>query len=422
MEKILTFEVTPPLYTPFYNEWGANAYYTYAPFDRAPFELRCSSTSGSPVVIAGSSFFGLMTDRGGRFIYDGKHTLTAVIPEGQELFFREDCDTRVAWGEYNALLLGGCAPRVNEDFWGGLEYCTWVDQKRVAKLAGADNPWTSLTEEYVYEYMARVKKLGLPKGKLTIDDGWSVRFAPDGKLTYGDWVIDRERFPNMERLVKDMIAEGFIPGLWFAPFTATPNSEIGKKYPDLLGDTFSQNAEAEAVRRLLFFKPDERLREYYRESFEPYIKIGFKKLKLDMSYGKKSDMIALLKMMYEVVKSIDPTVEVEAHIPDIFATRYCDTLRINDVSFDSEGKWRGVTHEHYKVCRGSSPDIILNLDHLGTNSPMPAYEDFIAHVDMLLDFDGGYPCVSLLPDCFGECESADFAKRINGWVAKASAK
>ena len=53
---------------------------------------------------------------------------------------------------------------------------------------------------------------------------------------------------------------------------------------------------------------------------------------------------------------------------------------------------------------------------------MPAYEDFIAHVDMLLDFEVGYPCVSLLPDCFGESESADFSERINAWVAKASAR
>ncbi len=418
-ETTMTFTVVPPLYLPFYNQWGANVYHQYDPFDMDPFHVYSSSTSGSPVVLSGSSFFGFLNEKGGRFLYDGMDKLTIQCAEGQGLYYCENCDPYAEWKHYNDIVLeqfekdsdsaceqleknSGSADKRNqqcEDFWNCLEYCTWVDQKREAVLQGKRDDWACLNENYIYNYMRRVEKLGLPKGKLTIDDGWDVRRASDGRLVYGNWEVDRNKFPHMERLVKDMKEEGFIPGLWFAPFTATPNSELAKKYPHLLGSTFSQNAEAEAVRQLMFLRPDPLLEKYYTDIFSRYIAMGFRKFKLDMSYGNKADMKKLLAMIYNVIKGIDAAVEVEAHIPDIFVSRYCDTVRINDVNFGI-GNWRAVTREHYKVCRYSSPHKILNLDHLGTNTALPKEDEFLAHTEMLLQLEGGYPCVSLLPDLF----------------------
>ena len=143
--------------------------------------------------------------------------------------------------------------------------------------------------------------------------------------------------------------------------------------------------------------------------------MGFKKLKLDISYGNKLKMKKLLQMMYEIIKKLDPTVEVEAHVPDIFVSRYCDTVRINDVVIDAEGKWRGVTMEHYKVCRYSSPDKILNLDHLGTNTPTPSEDEYIEHSKMILRLKGGYPCVSLLPDYYSKSATEMFVGEIKEW-------
>ena len=129
------------------------------------------------------------------------------------------------------------------------------------------------------------------------------------------------------------------------------------------------------------------------------------KFKLDISYGPKHDMIRILKMLYEVIKSINPKIEVETHMPDIFATRYADTVRINDVSFDSAGKWRSVVSGHYVVCKNSSPDRILNLDHIGTNAALSGAEDYLEHCRILMEYakeSGGYPTASYLPDLFPE--------------------
>lgn len=274
--------------------------------------------------------------------------------------------------------------------------------------------WACLTEDYVYDYMRRVEKLGLPKGKLTIDDGWDIRYASDGQICYGNWQIDRSKFPHMEQLVKDMTNEGFIPGLWFAPFMLTPNSEYAKKNPHLLGETFEEDPNREPWNRR-FIKPEPIVEKYYEELFTPFVEMGFRKFKLDMSYGHKQDMKQLLAMINRVVKKIEPSVELEGHVPDIFVSRYCDTVRINDVSFDSPS-WRSVSTEHYKVCRHSSPDKILNLDHLGTNTPTPKEEDFMAHSEMLLKLTGGYPCVSLLPDFFSAKAADQFRGMIWDWV------
>lgn len=414
-EEVFQFSVTAPLYLPFFNRWGRNAYYKYEKFSLNPFNLYSSSTSGSPVVVGNGCFFGFLNENGGTFSYDGAGTLTIHCAEGQALYYNEDCNPYTEWQRYNAEILKNYEARPNEKFWGALEYCTWVEQKRAALENGSKVWQSSLNEKFVYDYMKRVNKLGLPKGKLTIDDGWDVRYADDGKMMYGNWEIDREKFPNMERLVKDIAEEGFVPGLWFAPFTFTPNSILATKHPELIGSTFSQDAEAEAVRKLMFIEPDEILLDYYHKIFSYYADMGFKKFKLDMSYGDKSKMKQLLKMIYGVIKNIDNTIEVEAHIPDIFVSRYCDTVRINDVNFDEEGKWREVTHEHYKVCKFSSPDKILNLDHLGTNTPMPNAEEFLEHSKLLLTFTGGYPCVSTLPDLYEQKISDAYVDAVCAW-------
>lgn len=409
----MQFSVMPPLYLPFYNQWGANAYYRYDAFSLDPFGIVCSSTSGSPVLLTPCGFFGFLNEAGGRFSYDGKGTLTVSCPAGQMLYYNESCNPYEEWLSYNATILAECEKSEPQAFFGELEYCTWVDQKRFATEAGTRDMQSALNEAYVYDYMRRIDRLGLPHGKLTIDDGWDVSVDASGGRIYGNWQVNREKFPHMERLVRDMTDEGFIPGLWFAPFTLTPNCEIAKKHPELIGEVWQKRTELGID--WTFIKPASVLEKYYTDIFSYYIGMGFKKLKLDMSYGKKGDMKALLKMIYGIVKRIDPTVEVEAHIPDIFVSRYSDTVRINDVVFDDEGKWRGVTMEHYKVCRYSSPDKILNLDHLGTNTPIPREADFLEHTEMLLGLSGGYPSVSLLPDLYGGATAERFRAAVREW-------
>lgn len=412
-ETILQFKVIPPLFLPFYNRWNENAYYKYEAFELDPFTLNASSTSGSPIVIAAGSFFGFLNETGGIFAYDGIGILTITCSAGQSLYYNENCNPYAEWEQYNSVVLERYPQQTKEKFWGDIEYCTWVEQKKEAVLRGKKEMQACLNEQFVYDYMKRVNKLGLPKGKLTIDDGWYVGKAADGKKLYGNWEIDRTKFPNMEKLVKDMKEDGFEPGLWFSPFTFTTNCELAMRFPDLVGEVYAGNSEAGHA--WVYIRPDEVLKEYYTKVFTYYAEIGFRKFKLDIAYGNKAQMKQLLSMIYKIIKLLDSSIEVECHVPDIFVSRFCDTVRMNDVNFDEKGLWRGATLEHYKVCRYSSPDKILNLDHLGTNTPVPKLEEYLEHTRMLLALKDGYPCVSLLPDFFGMTAAETFAGSVREW-------
>jgi hypothetical protein len=57
----------------------------------------------------------------------------------------------------------------------------------------------------------------------------------------------------------------------------------------------------------------------------------------------------------------------------------------------------------------------LNLDHLGTNTPVPPADKFLEHSHMILALEGGYPCVSLLPDAYDETVQREFANAVLEW-------
>ena len=405
--RIITFRINPPVFIPFYNEWGKNAYHTMKPFSYNPFTINASSTSGSPVLISENKFFGFLNDRGGEFSFNGSNALTVTLYEGEELYYNENCNPYEEWKKYNRIISGDVICK-QEEFWSRLEYCTWVEQAKIATREGCDNQ-DVLNEKFVYDYMEKIKKLGLPKGKLTIDDGWAENVTFDGLYSVGNWKINRNKFPNFEKLIEDIKAEGFIPGLWFSPFTFTPDCELAKHHPELIGTAYNTERNWYNIRY-----DEEILRDYYKNIFSYYASMGFMKFKLDISYGPKNEMIMLLKLMSEEIKNINPKIEIETHMPDIFASQYADTVRINDVSFDPQGNWRYVTSGHYVVCRNSSPNKILNLDHVGTNNPLMSGNNFLEHFEMLKVYSeesGGYVTVSYLPDEFSEKIQKEF---VNG--------
>lgn len=410
-DTVLDFKIMLPAFLPFYNQGNVNVYYKYEAFDLDPFNINASSTSGSPVVVTPNAFFGFLDDKyDGRFAHDGRGNLRVTVPAGQSLYYCESCDPYAEWGKYNEIILADMPEQKNEDFWSGIEYCTWNEQKRWQKEKGLESTQAPLDEALIYSYMDRIESLGLPKGKLTIDDGWDVELNEKGQRIFGNYIPNGEKFPDMEGLCRDMISRGFVPGLWLCPFVITDDCDIANAHPEVVGRNY--HADPNFPLRWKYLLDSDILEDYFYGIFKKYIDMGFGKFKLDIAYGCKRDMKALLKRMYRIIKAIDPKVEVECHIPDIFVSEYCDTVRLNDVNLDPEGKWRGLTQEHYKVCRYSSPHKILNLDHLGTNTPVPEAKYFLEHSHMILALDGGYPCVSLLPDCYSEEVQSEFVEAV----------
>ena len=81
--------------------------------------------------------------------------------------------------------------------------------------------------QQVYDTLPTVKKMGITW--VTLDDGW--------QNNYGDWQLDRKKFPNgdadMRAMVTRIHQEGFKAQLWWSPLSAVPDSKLLRERPQL---------------------------------------------------------------------------------------------------------------------------------------------------------------------------------------------
>jgi hypothetical protein len=393
------------LFLPFHNLWNKNAYHTDQPFSLSPTFIRANSTSGSPVIIGKDFFIGCLNPHADALFKSNGNTLSCTPLEGQQFYYAEGKPYQV-WQEYNEYVAGllpetklAEVPALTD-----IEYCTWVEQKQYAAMHFSDHNMpgavNSMNDRFVDNYIKRINEMSLPRGVLTLDHGWAENSHNfDFNLPYPD----KEKFKDFAATIKRIENAGFIPGLWFAPTFLYPDSELFKLCPEIKGELFTGANEGGFQFPLHYFEVTEDTAEiicnWFRKIFTPYIEMGVRKLKIDFTYNNKSKMIKILELLYRTVKEINPTVEVEGHIPDIFASRYQDAVRLNDLIIESNPQWEQLFDDHYEVCVNSAYKTQLNLDHIGTNSPNVSEEDFLKSLNQ---FKGrtGYPVISLLPDNF----------------------
>jgi hypothetical protein len=390
-----SFECPGPVLLPCFNRWGQDVYLQTGDFDLDPMGVPADSTGGSPVLLTEGLFVGLLAPGvGSRFVRkDGRLTVTSPSP----LFVREG-EPFESWLEYSDLVLAGSGRTgATAPFHDAVEYCTWVEQKAAAVRDGT-TPQEQLTDAFITDFLDRIDAMDLPRGKVTIDDGWSASDGPGG---VGDWDVDTDRIADLARVAQRIRDRGHVPGLWFAPGRAAVGSRFHTAHPEGFFPIVSARAETIGrAARERYAWPGLDLLDHLRRTFARYSDQGFAKYKLDLHYGPKHLMIAQLQLAYAAIKELDSTYEVEHHTPDIFASRWADVVRTNDVLINNKQQWRGVAAAHWFISRWSCPDTLLNLDHVGGNDPSVGAAQFCEHLDRMRAFDG-YPVVSLLPDRFG---------------------
>ncbi|MFD2255244.1 glycoside hydrolase family 36 protein [Luteolibacter algae] len=98
-----------------------------------------------------------------------------------------------------------------------------VDQKPVFIY----NTWEpfkhNINEKMIYELVDACADIGIEE--FIIDDGWQD--------SYGDWGVDKEKFPNGLKPVFDYIkSKGMKPGVWISLCSSETKSEVYKKHPE----------------------------------------------------------------------------------------------------------------------------------------------------------------------------------------------
>lgn len=393
------------LLLPFYNLWNEDVYKHDDDFDLDPFTIRANSTSGSPVVVGNDFFVGFLNpEASARFIRKGEY-LTICCGIGQEYFLVENCDPFAAWDEYNREIYRRYMPgkTCSEKILSAVEYCTWVEQE--AAQVRINNPqrtiFSMLNDDFIDDYIGRIEQMGMPRGVLTIDHGW-MEGSP--RFDFRTMRPDCERFPNLGKTIARITNAGFIPGLWFAPGFLYEDNPLFQQYPELKGGRFNGANEGGFEFPVYYLRVTDStrkvVRQYFTNLFQPYLTMGVKKLKIDFLYNSKAEMIPLLRELYSAVKTINPEVEVESHIPDIFASFYQDAVRMNDVFKSDIEESLKMVESHYTVCKKSAYHTWINLDHIGTNNCRIGTADFIRSIEVFRRLDG-YPVVSFLPDRLG---------------------
>lgn len=104
------------------------------------------------------------------------------------------------------------------------------------KPAFVYNTWKpfrhDISDTLVYELATAAAACGVEE--FIIDDGWQTNADPmDDKIQYGDWEIDKKKFPEGLKPVFDSIkALGMKPGVWISMAGASPDSKVIQEHPE----------------------------------------------------------------------------------------------------------------------------------------------------------------------------------------------
>jgi alpha-galactosidase len=154
----------------------------------------------------------------------GGHTLMAatelegiVLAPGDELVSEPLLIASGEESELSALYAQAVAeamrPRPRNEILTG--WCSWYQL------------YTTVSEQDVRRNLANLveRRDLLPGGLIQLDDGF--------QYAVGDWLEVNDKFPSgMPGLVGDIRQQGFVPGLWLAPFLLSANSHTFAAHPD----------------------------------------------------------------------------------------------------------------------------------------------------------------------------------------------
>ena len=221
------------------------------------------------------------------------------------------------------------------------------------------NHYANINYQLIYEDLKKLKETDniIKNGSYTsrifqIDDGW--------EKALGDWEIRRDSFPDgFTALVSRIEDEGFIPGLWIAPFIIDSRSATAAAHPDwLLRDDKGKLVTAgynplwgkNGSFYCLDLSRDDVIEHLDKIIDRAINQWGFRYLKLDflyagMLYGNYSEKTASYKIYSRAIKTLtarsttkggSPVTYLGCGLPFELSFKY---LPLSRIGCDTYEKW-----------------------------------------------------------------------------------
>jgi alpha-galactosidase len=238
----------------------------------------------------------------------------------------------------------------------------------------------------VYETLPTVKKLGF--AWVTLDDGW--------QNDYGDWALDRKKFPHgdtdMKALVDRIHQEGFKAQLWWSPLSAVPDSQLLKEHPDLVLLNRDGSKRKISWWNSLYLCPaDQRVTEYQKALVRKILgDWGFDGLKLD---GQHMNGVPACYNPAHHHKRPEDSVEA---LPDFFRELYETARSVKAdalVEFCPCGTaYSFFTMPHFNMSVASDPESSFQIRSKGKTlkalmgDNVPYFGDHVELSDGAIDF------------------------------------
>lgn len=150
------------------------------------------------------------------------------------------------------------------------------------------NSWNTFFEDITPDDIleaARFVKQALPDLRINnvqVDDGWEV--------AWGDWT-ENERFPDgMDAVADSLAGEGFLPGIWWAPFLVDASSSVVVDHPHWLlyderGEPVFYGSAALGFRYYALDASHPEVGAFVLETLARLLDDGYRYLKLDFLFG-----------------------------------------------------------------------------------------------------------------------------------------
>jgi alpha-galactosidase len=125
------------------------------------------------------------------------------------------------------VFLYGTRPQVEQSYFHGIREATGykAPERNLRGWCSWYQYYDKITPEILYRNLEALKRRGLDFDFFQIDDGY--------QSAVGDWLEQKPAFKGRMRELADAIrAAGMRPGIWFAPFAASSESELFRLHPE----------------------------------------------------------------------------------------------------------------------------------------------------------------------------------------------